>query len=116
MITIPHSHDWSDDYAIKILKGIKDSMAANSRLLIIEQVMNTTLGSPELQSAPAPLPANYGYHARFSHSRDITMMASINGIERTRDEFKVLLHAAGLNIKQIWNIRSQMSLIEAALQ
>ncbi|KFY04193.1 hypothetical protein V491_09437 [Pseudogymnoascus sp. VKM F-3775] len=109
-------HDWSDDYSIKILKGIKDSMATNSRLLIVEQVMNTTLGSPELQSAPAPLPANYGYHARFSHSRDITMMASINGIERTPDEFKVLLDAAGLGIKQIWSIRSQMSLIEAVLQ
>ncbi|KIW05311.1 uncharacterized protein PV09_03836 [Verruconis gallopava] len=109
-------HDWSDEYCIKILKGIKDSMATKSRLLIIEQVMNTTLGSPDLQSAPAPLPANYGCYTRFSHSRDITMMASINGIERTPDEFRKLLDAAGLNFKKIWNVRSQMSLIEAILQ
>lgn len=78
--------------------------------------MNTTIGSPELSSAPSPLPANYGYHTRFSHSRDITMMASINGIERTPQEFKVILEAAGLKIKQIWSVRSQVSLIEAVLQ
>ena len=90
-------------------------MAPHSRLLIVEQVMNSTLGSEELKSAPAPLPANYGYHARFSHSRDITMMASINGIERTPEEFKFILHAAGLKIKQVWEVRSQVSLIEAVL-
>lgn len=90
-------------------------MTSTSRLLIVEQVMNTTLGSPELPSAPAPLPANYGYHARFSHSRDITMMASINGIERTPEEFKAIIEAAGLKIKQIWGVRSQVSLIEAVL-
>jgi hypothetical protein len=77
--------------------------------------MNTTLGDPKLKSAPAPLPANYGYHSRFSHSRDITMMASINGIERTPEEFKTIIEAAGLKIKQIWDCRSQVSLIEAVL-
>jgi hypothetical protein len=101
---------------VKILKGVKNSMTSTSRLLIVEQVMNTTLGSPELPSAPAPLPANYGYHTRFSHSRDLTMMASINGIERTPEEFKVIIEAAGLKIKQIWGVRSQVSLIEAVLQ
>lgn len=77
--------------------------------------MNTTLGNSELKSAPAPLPANYGYHTRFSHSRDITMMASINGIERTPEQFNTILGAAGLKIKKIWACRSQVSLLEAQL-
>ncbi|KAL4995986.1 S-adenosyl-L-methionine-dependent methyltransferase [Aspergillus recurvatus] len=108
-------HDWSDEYCIQILSRIRESMAPHSRLLICEQVMNTTQGDPALTSAPAPLPANWGYHARFSHSRDLTMMACINGIERTPDEFKTLLGAAGLTLKRIWECRSQMSLLEAVL-
>ena len=108
-------HDWSDDYAIRILSAIRESMGKSSKLLIVDQVMNTTLGNPELKSAPAPLPANYGYHTRFSHSRDITMMASINGIERTPEEFAAITKAAGLKIKKIWPIRSQVSLVETEL-
>ncbi|GAQ08549.1 beta-lactamase-like protein 2 [Aspergillus lentulus] len=108
-------HDWSDDYCVRILSAIRQSMAAHSRLLICDQVMNTTIGDPDLESAPSPLPANYGYHTRFSHSRDITMMSCINGIERTPAEFKSLLQAAGLKLKKIWDCRSQVSLIEAVL-
>ncbi|KAJ5546948.1 hypothetical protein N7494_004533 [Penicillium frequentans] len=108
-------HDWSDEYCIQILSRIRESMAPHSRLLICEQVMNTTTGDPDLTSAPAPLPANYGYHARFSHSRDLTMMSCINGIERTPEEFKTLLKGAGLTLKRIWECRSQVSLLEAVL-
>ncbi|KAJ5769698.1 hypothetical protein N7520_004257 [Penicillium odoratum] len=108
-------HDWSDEYCVNILSRIRESMAPHSRLLICEQVMNTTTGDPDLTSAPAPLPANYGYHARFSHSRDLTMMACINGIERTLEEFKTLLKSAGLTLKRIWECRSQVSLLEAVL-
>nr|POF15333.1 o-methyltransferase tpca [Quercus suber] len=108
-------HDWSDDYCIQILTGIRMSMSASSRLLIADQVMNTTLGSPELEHAPAPLPANYGYHTRYSHQRDLTMMAIINGIERTPSQFKSILNASGLEIRKIWSCRSQVTLIEATL-
>ncbi|KAG2416263.1 hypothetical protein HFD88_007456 [Aspergillus terreus] len=80
-------HDWSDDYCVNILSRIRET--------------------------PAPLPANYGFHARFSHSRDLTMMAAINGIERTPEEFKTILKSAGLALKQIWECRSQVSLLEA---
>jgi hypothetical protein len=88
-------------------------MGNHSKLLIVDQVMNTTLGFPNLKPAPEPLPANYGYYARFSHSRDITMMASINGIERTPEEFESILGAAKLKIERILDVRSQVSLIEA---
>ncbi|RMZ83963.1 hypothetical protein DV737_g1338, partial [Chaetothyriales sp. CBS 132003] len=108
-------HDWSDEYCVRILSAVRQSMAPHSRVLICDQVMNTTLGSPYQTSAPAPLPANYGYHTRFSHSRDITMMATINGIERTPEEFKAIIEAAGLKIRQILAVRSQVSLIEAEL-
>ncbi|KAL4889029.1 S-adenosyl-L-methionine-dependent methyltransferase [Aspergillus ambiguus] len=108
-------HDWSDGCCINILSRIRESMAPSSRLLICEQVMNTTRGDPHLPSAPEPLPANYGCYTRFSHSRDLTMMGCINGIERTPEEFKTVLGAAGLELKRIWECRSQVSLLEAVL-
>lgn len=109
-------HDWSDDYCIKILSAIRESMGPNSRILVCDQVMNTTLGCPELTPAPTPLPANYGYYARYSHQRDLAMMAIINGIERTPDQFRSIVDAAGLKLSKIWECRSQVSLVEILLK
>lgn len=52
-------HDWSDGFCIQILASIKQSMGPRSRILICDQVMNTTLGSKEVTPAPLPLPANW---------------------------------------------------------
>lgn len=80
-----------------------------------DQVMNTTIGSPELAKAPAPLPANWGCYARYSHQRDIAMMANLNGIERTPTEFRSIVERAGLKIRKFWDCRSQVSLVEVVL-
>ncbi|KAJ5476098.1 hypothetical protein N7475_001827 [Penicillium sp. IBT 31633x] len=109
-------HDWSDDYCIQILAGIKAAMKSNSRILICDQVMNTTAGFTEqIASAPEPLPANYGYFTRYSHQRDITMMSIINGIERTPAEFQDIVERSGLVINRIYDCRSQVSLVECVL-
>ena len=78
--------------------------------------MNTTLGCEELEPAPAPLPANYGYHTRYSHQRDLTMMGVINGIERSPREFRELVEKAGFKIKRIWQCRSPVSIVELEIQ
>lgn len=80
-----------------------------------DQVMNTTLGSPELPPAPKPLPANWGYYTRYSHQRDLAMMSIINGIERTPAQFREIVKLAGLELKKIWDCRSQVSLVEVVL-
>ncbi|KAI2624988.1 S-adenosyl-L-methionine-dependent methyltransferase [Hypoxylon sp. NC1633] len=64
------------DYAIMAAMGPK------SRILICDRVMNTTIGCKELKAAPAPLPANWGYHKRQSHQLILGMMTIINGIDR----------------------------------
>ncbi|EOD45656.1 putative o- protein [Neofusicoccum parvum UCRNP2] len=108
-------HDWSDEYCVQILSAIRQSMGPRSRILICDQVMNTTLGSPELPPAPKPLPANWGYYTRYSHQRDLAMMAIINGIERTPAEFRAVVARAGLRLRKIWDCRSQVSLVEVVL-
>ncbi|KAF2280130.1 O-methyltransferase A [Westerdykella ornata] len=108
-------HDWSDEYCVKILSAIRASMGPKSRILICDQVMNTTLGTPELPPAPSPLPANWGYYTRYSHQRDLAMMSIINGIERTPAEFRSIVEKAGLKLRKIWDCRSQVSLVEVVL-
>jgi hypothetical protein len=110
-----YRHDWSDDYCVRILSAIHSSMTLSSRILICDQVMNTTLGCPELDSAPPPLSANYGYYTRYSHQRDLAMMGIINGIERTPAQFRTIVEAAGLCVEKIWECRSQVSIVEVRL-
>ncbi|KAH7304214.1 S-adenosyl-L-methionine-dependent methyltransferase [Stachybotrys elegans] len=109
-------HDWSDDYCVDILTAIKPAMGPRSRILICDQVMNTTAGCPELRPAPAPLPANWGYYTRYSHQRDLAMMSIINGIERKPAEFRRLAERAGLRLRKIWDCRSQVGLVELVLE
>lgn len=77
--------------------------------------MNTTLGFDQITRAPAPLPANYGAAKRYSHERDLTLMATLNGIERTPGEFCDIIEKAGLKLEKIWDVRSQVGLIEVRL-
>ncbi|KAL8931961.1 MAG: hypothetical protein Q9216_007011 [Gyalolechia sp. 2 TL-2023] len=108
-------HDWSDEYCVRILAAVRAAMAPHSRILICDQVMNTTLGSEQITPAPAPLLANYGSFSRWSHHRDITMMSHINGIERTPAQFTTIVERAGLIINKVYDCRSQVSLLECLL-
>ncbi|KAL4963710.1 O-methyltransferase tpcA [Aspergillus stella-maris] len=108
-------HDWADDYCVQILSTLRESMAPRSRILVCDQVMNTTAGCDEIPPAPAPLPANYGYYMRYPHHRDLAMMSIINGIERTPSQFAHLVKQAGLKVKKIWNCRSMVGIVEIGL-
>jgi len=120
------SHDWSDTYCITILSHLAIAMACTSRILICDQVMTTTLADRSLPEtpgdettlstiAPGPLPANYGYSVRFSHQRDLCMMAIINGIERTPAQFRDVVKSAGLRVARVWQCRSQVAILELRL-
>lgn len=86
-------------------------MGPKSRILICEQIMDTTTKqSPSLTGSP--LPPNYGVYKRYSHQRDLDVMAIINGIERTPEQFESLFQKAGLVLKKVWPCRSQVSILE----
>ena len=90
-------------------------MTPKSRVLICDQVMNTTFGCDDISPAPSPLPANYGYYTRYCHQRDLAMMGIINGIERTPLQFKDIVEKAGLRLEKIWECRSVVGIIEVKL-
>lgn len=117
-LSIPFSHDWSDEYCTRILSNIASVMSAEtSRILICDQLMVSTLPSsdPMVSLAPSPLPANYGVGVRFSHQRDLCMMGILNGIERTPDQLKTIVEKSGLRIERVWECRSQVPIVEARL-
>ena len=90
-------------------------MTASSRILVTDIVMNTTVGSPLLESAPAPLPANYGSASIFKNMQDLAMLALFNGTERTPEQMGALAARAGLKVVKIWECRSLVSITEMRL-
>ncbi|MGW2642833.1 methyltransferase [Streptomyces sp. NPDC001348] len=88
-------HDWDDDAAVEILRSCRRVMGANARLLVVDTVV----------------PEGDG----FSPSKiiDLNMMVLSGGQERTADEFRRLLAAAGFTLSRILPTRSPSSVVEA---
>ncbi|KZT10989.1 uncharacterized protein LAESUDRAFT_809834 [Laetiporus sulphureus 93-53] len=76
-------HDWEDDVCVTILSHVRKAMGLYSRVLIADNVMQTTVGPSYLKSAPSPLPANYGYGHSFANMHDLLMFTMFKGGERT---------------------------------
>ncbi|KAL6305483.1 S-adenosyl-L-methionine-dependent methyltransferase [Sparassis latifolia] len=95
-------HDWEDDRCVDILSALRPALSPHSRVLVVDMVMNTTLGCPEIPSAPFPLLANYGISIRYAHESDLVMMSMLNGSERVPGEFRSLAQRAGLEVTCMW--------------
>jgi len=76
-------HDWEDERAITILKNCRRQMQPNSRLIVVDCVV------PE-NDAPD-----------FSKTFDLNMMVMTGGKERTAEEFRELLAAAGFELLRV---------------
>jgi hypothetical protein len=88
-------HDWDDERSIKILKSIGRAMTDNGKVLIVETVV------PE------------GDQPHYSKLLDLEMLTSPGGAERTADEYRRLLAAAGFELTRIIPTKSPFSIIEA---
>lgn len=77
-------HDWSDERCAVILRNCHAAMAPGARLLIVENLI------PEHGSASDRVVM-----------LDLHMMAMLGGRERTADEFRTLLRAAGFDLLEI---------------
>lgn len=87
-------HDWDDESSLKILQNVHRVMEKQSRLLIIEAVLDE-----ENQSS-------------FGKMTDILMMAAAGGLERTHKQWQNLLEASGFRIRKIHPTITPHSLIE----
>ncbi|MEV1206505.1 methyltransferase [Microbispora rosea] len=79
-------HDWDDRRCIAILRSCRRSIAADGRLLVLEPVMPSGLGTPEAAGAVMS---------------DIAMLVYTGGRERGMIEFRDLLAAAGFDLTRV---------------
>lgn len=90
-------HDWDDESAKLILQNCKKAMSKNSKLLIIEKVIEDN---------------NFKDMACLG---DINMLVTYTGKERTLLEFQNLLRDADLKFIRKTNTRTVFSIIEAEI-
>lgn len=88
-------HDWDDERATRILQNIRAAMKNDGRVLIVETIV------PE------------GNEPHYSKLVDLEMLVSPGGLERTAEEYRALLSAAGLRLVRIVPTGSPFSIIEA---
>ncbi|KAL4951466.1 S-adenosyl-L-methionine-dependent methyltransferase [Aspergillus filifer] len=92
-------HDWSDDRAVEILRYTAASMKPGySKVWIVDRVLPET-GADKV-----------------SVWQDICMVATLGGLERTREQFKQLLSQAGLIITYVTALPDGLGLVEAELK
>lgn len=91
-------HDWSNDKAVQILENLVPALAEGSEIWLDEFVIPDQ-GATELQ-------VNW----------DMTMLAAVNGIERSQGQWRRLLGEAGLTIIDTveYNPQTGESIIRAA--
>jgi hypothetical protein len=89
-------HDWPDAESVEILRTCRRSMPAHGRLLLVEQLLDVS---------PDPV------RTAFS---DLTMLVVAGGQERTTDEYRSLLAAAGFDLTRTVTTGSDVFIIEAA--
>ena len=89
-------HDWADAESIDILRNCRKALAADGRVLLVEQL---------LDRSPDPV------RTAFS---DLNMLIMTGGRERTTDEYRALLTAAGLELVDTIPTASTTFVIEAA--
>lgn len=88
-------HDWDDDRAITILRNCGRAMPRGAKLLLVEMV---------IPPGDAPF---------FGKLLDLMLLVNLGGRERTSEEYRALLSAAGFRIARIIPTGTPSSIIEA---
>lgn len=88
-------HDWAEEQALRILRNCHRAMDAGSRLLLVEHVIEP------------------GNGPSFGKLLDVEMLIFAGGRERTGEEYRALLAAAGFELTNVIPAQCTLSLIEA---
>src|SRR5437879_2669041 len=92
-------HDWNDEKAAIFLATCRKAMKPDACLLLVEQIV--------------PARAEDSPPSRRIFMVDVQMLVMLAGRERTEDEYRELLRAAGLRLTQVIPTDSRFQLIEA---
>jgi hypothetical protein len=87
-------HDWSDERSVQILENCRKVIPNDGKLLIIEAVVPT------------------GNEPSLAKDFDMVMLVLPGGIERTEEEYRVLLKEAGFQLSSVTPTTSAVSIVE----
>lgn len=93
-------HNWNDERAQAILQCCRRAMAGRGKLLVIERIVPQRL---EISAAHRAITL-----------MDLNMLVVLGARERTEEEFRALLSAAGLHVTRTLSATPTLSIIEAA--
>ena len=92
-------HNWDDGQCVAILGNCRRAMGDDARLLLIERVMPARMGSGAADRAIA--------------RSDLNMLVGLSGRERTVEQLRGLLDAAGFELRERRPVWREFSLLEA---
>jgi DNA-binding transcriptional ArsR family regulator len=92
-------HDWNDADAVAILRTMRKAMPADSRLLVVEHVLDA--------------PGRSFEELRDVHLVDLHMLVMFGARERTQAEYDALLTAAGFTTSRLAEPVSEWNVLEA---
>lgn len=84
-------HNWNDDQAVGLLEGVRAAMKPDGRLLVIDHL----------------LPDTDGFHPALL--ADLHMLVVLGGKDRTGQELRALLEAAGFIVGRQWDGHPEVS-------
>ena len=93
-------HDWNDQKAIDILKGIRTANRGLTSKVTTVFIIEMVILSNEKDNWQA-------------HSMDLEMLVWLDAKERTIAEYTDLLHRSGYQLKYVYKTNGRMSIIEA---
>ncbi|EMD38852.1 hypothetical protein CERSUDRAFT_151553 [Gelatoporia subvermispora B] len=103
-------HNWSDTYATKIIRQLRDAATSDTKLLVVDHIIRYTcsdegefedIPGAAVTDAPAPLLANYGIGSGIEYKLDLQMLTLVNAPERTLRQFVDLFRAGGWKLERV---------------
>jgi len=95
-------HDWNDDECVTILRRVRESMAPDARVVVVEMLIDEDGPGQGRMGPPSPAPL-----------LDLNMLVMLTGKERTAEDFAALFEKAALRLAGVTPTHSPMSVIEA---
>lgn len=103
------THDWSDAYAVKILRRLADAATPETKLVLVDNIIPYACPSGDLSipgyrepDPPYPLLANLGGANTLPYGYDLSMYVHFNATERTSKQLVDLLARGGWSVVQVY--------------
>ncbi|KAI5116033.1 hypothetical protein M0805_002088 [Coniferiporia weirii] len=95
-------HDWSDKYAIRLLRRLREAAGPSTKLIIIDSVLDYACENPnDAARPPRPLLPNMGAANIMPYAVDLVTFGILNAGERTIGGFENILAASGWQLQEI---------------